>query len=116
MSTETPRPLRYCLSCGAENARSAELCRRCGRRLAAGPADQTRGAAFVLNELETWRDEREIAGDQYLRLRDRYLPFLRPRAEPVERPAAQPAVVTRHAAPPRAKPAVAREGPGWLAE
>jgi hypothetical protein len=61
-------------------------------------------------------DEREIAGDQYLRLRDRYLPFLRPRAEPVERPAAQPAVVTRYTASPPAKPAVAREGPGWLAE
>ncbi len=125
---------RYCLNCGTENTRSADLCRRCGRRLRRTVDDETRGAAFVLNELETLRDERELGDDVYLRLRDRYLPILRRVTEPAVRPAApQPAPPTpvapsiapaRHVSPmprvpspaPRAQAQPRREGPGWLAE
>jgi hypothetical protein len=132
MTSEIPRPLRFCLACGTENARSAALCRRCGRRLEASAADQTRGAAFMLNELEGLREEREIEGDLYLHLRGRYLPFLREPA-PLEPPlrsergvrrsatAAQPvpvapATAPRVAAPRAPAPPAQPGGPGWLAE
>lgn len=109
MSIEDSRAIRFCLACGAENARSAALCRSCGRQLDVTPGQRRQGAAFVLNELESLRDEGEIEEPLFLRLRRRYLDILAAGAVAAHRPVVAP--------PPRAAPAAARrEGPGWLAE
>lgn len=132
MDTRNLRPDRYCLTCGTENARSAQFCRLCGRDMRRTIADETRGSAFVLNELEALRDERTLADDLYLRLRERYLPVLR-RYVPGAREAAPQAAAAAQTVSPvvtpippaRQAPAAAiqreprkpsREGPGWLAE
>ena len=99
-------PVRYCLTCGTENVRSARFCRECGQPLTAGPSQRRQGLAFVLNELERLRDEGEIESALYLRLRDRYIHLL-------NQPEGAAPAPTR-AAQPRAAPK--REGPGWLAE
>ncbi len=105
---DTQPSVRYCLACGTENVRSVRFCRGCGQQLTAGPQQRRQGLAFVLNELERLRDEGEIEGALYRRLRDRYLRLLNQPAE------AAPAPAPGRAAPPPA--AAKREGPGWLAE
>ena len=111
---ETPEPSWYCLACATENVASARLCRECGRAPSVSSRQRREGVAFLLNELESLRQEGAIGEHVYLRLHQRYRDALAAggpaEAAAAPRPAA-PAVAAR------ARPVVARrEGPGWLAE